>query len=126
MLEQVQQRQQPAPGVAQKREALERPPPLPAQGLQVGDVLAPADRRLPAHRGLPAAPLVVVEQGPAPRKQVVLGEEVVVVRAGAAVQHDDPGARADVPREQPDAVDRDDRRHRVGRQSCSLPGGSFA
>src|SRR3989440_4516578 len=77
-------------------------------------MLAPPDGRIARDRRPAAAPLVVIEEGAAVREPVVLREQVVVVGAGTAVQHDDRGAVSDASRVDADAVQVDRRLvHRV-------------
>src|SRR2546428_248494 len=103
VLEGVEDRQQATPRVSQDRQPLE--PEGEADFFKVGRVLAPADGGLARHRRPPAAALVVVEQLPASRQEVVLREQVIVMGAGAAVEHRDERARADATGEKRDAVD---------------------
>ena len=93
MVEGVEQREEGAPGVSGEGEAVERP--ALAQGLEVGHLLGPADRDVTRHRRPPAAALVVVDELPPHGQRVEAGQEVVVVRAGAAVEHDRRRPRAD-------------------------------
>jgi len=54
---------------------------------------APAtDRRVPRHRRLAAATLVVIEEGATLCEQVVLRQEVIVTRTWTAVENDDERA----------------------------------
>jgi hypothetical protein len=76
-----------------------------AQGVEVGDVLAPSDRRIALDPRLPAPALIVIEEGAATREQVILRKEVVVMGARAAVQHHDQRSGTHAAGEQPDAVD---------------------
>src|SRR5512135_255893 len=103
VLGRVELGQEPAPGVAEDDEAVEGPE-LPER-LEVGDVLAPADRDVPRHRRPPAAPLVVIHQLPSQSERVEAGEEVAVVGAGAAVEDDDRRPLSHPPLEQGDAAD---------------------
>src|SRR5581483_4426956 len=85
VLQRVEDGEQPAPRVAEERQPLE--PPVGAQRLEIGHVLAPADGHVAPHRCPAAAALVVVAERAAPGEPVVLGEQVVVVGPRAAVQH---------------------------------------
>ena len=101
MLEEVEHRQQPTPGVAAQRELLQVM--LRAQRLKVGDVLTPAKRGVARHGGLAAAALVVIkERAASPRgEEIVLRKEIVVTRPWPAMQHHNQRAVPDLPREQP-------------------------
>ncbi len=72
---------------------------------EIGDVGAPAERRLARRVRLPAAALVVEQDGAAGGQEVELRPQVVLRRSGAAVQREDLGpVRTDPAREQRDAV----------------------
>jgi len=116
-LERIQQGQQPAPGVSEQGQLIERP--VTPQGVQVCDVLSPPHGRFAAHRRAPAASLVVIQQRATAGEQIVLGEEIVVVGPRPTVQDDDRWPRPRTARKETDAVHGE---HRLGRQTCGLPG----
>ena len=67
--------------------------PVLAQRLEVGHLLASSRPDVARHGRAPAAALVVVDQLAAVGERVEAGQQVVVVGAGAAVQHDHRRAR---------------------------------
>ena len=97
MLEKVEHRKQSAPGVSAQRELLEAV--LRSQRVQIGDVLPPADLRVPRNGGLAAAALVVIKERAPSGEEVVLGKEIVVTRTGPAMQHHNQRTASDLPRE---------------------------
>ena len=103
MLDRVQEREQCAPRIADQRQAFEVP--QRAERLQIGDLLRPSDRHLAGHGRPAAAALIVVDQRSPRCESVEPREEVVVVRAGAAVQHDGRRSAADSPLEELHAPD---------------------
>ena len=73
-------------------------------------MLAPPDRHVPRDRRPAAAALVVVDQLAAVGQRVEAGQEIVVMRAGPAVQHHDGRPAPDPAHEELDAAHlRDDR-----------------
>ena len=69
--------------------------PADAQRLEIGHVLAPADRDFARNRRLSTAALVVVDERPPAGEAVEAGTEVGAVGPGAAVEDDDLGADSD-------------------------------
>src|SRR5947209_4468499 len=112
MLQGVQHGEQAAPGIAEQGEAVDGP--LFAERLEIGDVLLPADRHVARDGRAPAATLVIEEQGAAVRQSIVLRQEVRVVRAWPAVQHDDRWVGAHAPSVEADAVQVHHRIDRLG------------
>jgi len=98
VLEEIEHGEQPAPGVAAQRQAVESE--LFTQLVQIGDMLSPPDRRVARGRRLTAAALIVVQQRAAVGEQVILRQQVVVTGAGTTVQHDNQRTAADATREQ--------------------------
>src|SRR4051812_31076154 len=94
----IQQCQQTSPGVARNGEPID--PPLPAQLLQIGDLLLPANRHLSSHWGAAAAALVVVDQLPPGGECVEAGEQVIVVGPRTTMKDDDRRAASGPPLEQ--------------------------
>src|SRR5262245_24732039 len=92
MLEAIEQREECAPGIAGEGEAVERP--ALAERLEVGHLLGPADRDVTGHRRPAAASLVVVDELASDGERIEAGQQIVMVRPGAAVEHDGgrPGA----------------------------------
>src|SRR5687767_2955969 len=84
----VQQRQQPAPGIADDRQRLSRE--LACDEGEVGDVRLPGDRRTILGLRLPAASLVVEDQLVPLAQREHLRKEIVVVRARSAMQDEQP------------------------------------
>jgi hypothetical protein len=82
----VEHRQQPAPGVSGDCQAVQ--PPFLPQRFEVAHLLPPADRHVAPDWGAAATSLVVVDQGTPGGQGVEPGQEIVVVRARAAVEHD--------------------------------------
>jgi hypothetical protein len=74
------------------------------QGVEVGDMLLPSDRCLARNGRLASAALVIVEERAAGSEQVVLREQIIVTGTRAAVQHHDHRPRADLAREEANAV----------------------
>src|SRR2546426_290122 len=99
MFEEVQYREQSTPRVTAHGELLE--PALRPQGVKVGDVLPPSDRRVPWDARLPAAALVVIQERSSRGQEIVLWKEIVVTRTRPAVQHDNKRAASDLPCEEP-------------------------
>src|SRR6185436_6009914 len=74
MLDRVEQREQPTPGIPRDREALLFP--SHPQRFEIRDLLAPSDRHIARDRRFPAAPLVVVDESTAPGERIEAGAEV--------------------------------------------------
>ena len=51
-------------------------------------MFAPTDRHIPGHSGATAPALVVVAESSSASQGIELRKEIIVVRAGTAVQHD--------------------------------------
>ena len=85
----VQQREQPAPRVADERERLERE--LTHESREILDMCPPGDGRAILTSRTSAAALVVEDQPVVARKLEHLRQEIVVRRTRAAVQHEQPG-----------------------------------
>src|SRR5690349_1236301 len=63
-------------------------------------MLAPTDGSVARDRRLPATALVVVEQRSTLGEQVVLRQQIVMTRAGSAVEYDDNRTRSNLPAEE--------------------------
>jgi hypothetical protein len=68
-------------------------------------VLPPAHRDIPGHGRPPAAALIVIDEGAAAGERVEAGQQIVVVRAGPAVQDDYRRTAPDLSLEEGDAPD---------------------
>lgn len=81
--------------------------PMVQECIEVGDVFPPAHRNIVRDRRSTPTPLVVIAQPPPLCERVVLREQVVVMRTGPAMEHDDVGPDADRARENLDIPDGD-------------------
>ncbi len=88
--------QERAPGVTQYRDGVE--PEVPPQPVQIVDLGFNADGLGKDVRGgLAASSLVVVDQPKRTRQPIELGQQVVMVEVGSAVQNDEGSTGADFP-----------------------------
>jgi len=95
MVDGIEHRQQSAPGIAADRETVQLPGD--SKLLKIGYVLSPADRNIAGDGGAASSPLVVVNQLSSTRQRVESGQEIVMMSAGSAVQHDDRRPGPDAP-----------------------------
>jgi len=89
--------------------------PLDPEGLEVGHVLAPADRNVAGDRGAASATLVVIDERAPVGEGIEAGQQVVVLGARSAVQHDRRRTIAAPPLEERNIPDLPDRGARVRR-----------
>ena len=95
MVDGVEHRQQSTPGIAAERETVQLPDD--SKLLKVGYVLSPADRNVAADGRAASSPLVVVNQLSITAQRVESRQEIVMMSAGSAVQHDDRRPGPDAP-----------------------------
>src|SRR5207253_5354546 len=102
VLEQVEHREQPAPGIAAERQPLNAE--MRAQRVEVGDMLPPTHGGVARDGRLTATPLIVIEELAPVRQEVVLRQQIIVMCAWSAVENDHEGSGTDAAGEEPNAV----------------------